>query len=161
MRGGALPATLLLAALGLALGRAPWRTWVYSLIALGGAVAVLSQIKFARDWIEIAFLGCWASTAASAATVYLPRSPSPLVAVFLSLNAGVWVSAVVALAGTPLDLIAVFPAVLLAAPAAWLTRRRASIAVKVACSWLIAIAMLVAALPFLSTTPGYLPDHLE
>lgn len=161
MRGAALPATLLLAALGLALARASWRTWVCSLLALAGAVAVLSQIGFAHDWIEIAFLGCWASTAASAATVYLPRSPGILVGVFLSLNAGVWVSAVVALAGKPPDLIAAVPAVLLAVPAAWLTRRRASIAVKVACSWLIAIAMLVAALPFLSTTPGYLPDHLE
>ena len=161
MRGGALPATLLLAALGLALGRASWRAWVGSVIALGGTVAVLSQIKFAHSSIEIAFLGCWASTAATAASVYLPRSPGMLAGVVLSLNAGLWVSAVVALAGAPLDLNAAFPAVLLAVPAGWLTRRRASIAVKVACSWLIAIAMLVAALPFLSTTPGYLPDHLE
>lgn len=161
MRGAALPATLLLAALGLALGGASWRTWLCSVIALGGTVVVLSQIRFAYSWIEIAFLGCWASTAASAASVYLPRSPGMLAGIALSLNAGIWASAVVALAGAPLDLIAALPAVLLAIPAAWLTRRRASIAVKVACSWLIAITMLVAALPFLSTTPGYLPDHLE
>jgi hypothetical protein len=152
---------LLLAALGLALGRASWRTQLWSFIALSGTVAVLLQIKFAYSWIEIAFLGCWASTAATAASVYLPRSPGMLACVVLSLNAGLWVSAVVALAAAPSDLIAAFPAVLLAIPAAWLTRRRASIAVKVASSWLIAIAMLVAALPFLSTTPGYLPDHLE
>jgi hypothetical protein len=38
---------------------------------------------------------------------------------------------------------------------------RASIAVKVASSWLIAIALLAAVLPFLSVTPGYMPDHLE
>jgi len=28
-------------------------------------------------------------------------------------------------------------------------------------SWLIAIAVLAAALPYLPVTPGYLPDHLE
>lgn len=161
MRGGALPAALLLAALGLALGRASWRTQIWSVIALVGAVATLLQVKFVDGWIEIAFLGCWASTAATAASVYLPRSPGMPACVVLSFNAGLWVSAVVALAGAPPDLIAAFPAILLAFPAAWLTRRRAQIAVRVASSWLIAIAMLVAALPFLSTTPGYLPDHLE
>jgi hypothetical protein len=29
------------------------------------------------------------------------------------------------------------------------------------CSWLIAVALLMAVLRFLPVTPGYLPDHLE
>jgi hypothetical protein len=77
------------------------------------------------------------------------------------MNAGFWAQAVVALSGTPLDLFAALAVVLLILPAAWLVARGASIAVKVASSWLIAIAMLAAVLPFLPVTPGYLPDHLE
>ncbi|HET6972107.1 MAG TPA: hypothetical protein VFH92_13350 [Phenylobacterium sp.] len=34
-------------------------------------------------------------------------------------------------------------------------------ALAVGASWLIAIAALAAALPFLPVTPGYLPDHLD
>jgi hypothetical protein len=35
------------------------------------------------------------------------------------------------------------------------------VAVKVAASWLAAVAALVAALQGLPVTPGYLPDHLD
>ena len=59
------------------------------------------------------------------------------------------------------DLLKAAPCVLLAMPAAWLIGRKASIAVKVASSWLIAMAVLAALLPFLPVTPGYLPDHLD
>jgi hypothetical protein len=81
--------------------------------------------------------------------------------VALSTHAGLWAGAVVGLTGSSPDLLKALPAALIVAPAAWLVSRRASIAVKVASSWLIAIAMLAAPLPFLAVTPGFLPDHLE
>jgi len=161
MRGGALPPALLLAALAFALAHASPRARIWSLIALLGTLAVLSQLALPDDWLETAFLGCWISTAATAAAVHLPRGPGLAGAILLSMNAGFWAQAVVALSGTPLDLFAALAVVLLILPAAWLVARGASIAVKVASSWLIAIAMLVAVLPFLPVTPGYLPDHLE
>jgi hypothetical protein len=40
-------------------------------------------------------------------------------------------------------------------------RRGLMIALQVLASWLIAVAVLVAALSFLNVTPGYQPDHLE
>jgi hypothetical protein len=40
-------------------------------------------------------------------------------------------------------------------------RRACALAVKVVVSWLVAIALLNAALHFLPVTPGYLPDHVE
>ena len=46
-------------------------------------------------------------------------------------------------------------------PAAWIANRRVLIALRVAASWLIAVAMLGALLQFLPVTPGYLPDHME
>lgn len=36
-----------------------------------------------------------------------------------------------------------------------------TLAVKVASSWLIAVAILAVALKFLPVTPGYMPDHLQ
>ena len=161
MRGGALPPALLLAALAFALAHALPRARIWSLIALLGTLAVLSQLALPGDWLETAFLGCWVSTAATAAAVHLPRGPRLAGGILLSMNAGFWAHAVVTLSGTPLDLLAALAVVLLILPAAWLVARGASIAVKVASSWLIAIAMLAAVLPFLPVTPGYLPDHLE
>lgn len=161
MRGGALPPALLLAALAFVLAHASPRTRIWSLIALLGMLAALSQLALPPDWLEIAFLGCWISTAGTAAAVHLPSGPGPAGGILLSLNAGFWAQAVVALSGTPHDLLAALAVIILVVPAGWLVARGASIAVKVASSWLIAIAILAAVLPFLPVTPGYLPDHLE
>jgi glucan phosphoethanolaminetransferase (alkaline phosphatase superfamily) len=99
--------------------------------------------------------------AVSAATVHLPRGLDLRWALVLSLNAGVWSGAVVALAGSRLDLLKALPCVLVFLPAAWIVGRRAPIVVKVVSSWLIAVAVLAATLQFLPVTPGYLPDHME
>jgi hypothetical protein len=161
MRGGALPPALLLAALGLALAAAPKRVWLWSALALGGTLTTLLLIPVPGAWEETAFLGCWGSTVATAAAVHLRRGVGPRGGIALSINAGVWSGAVLAVAGAPLDLLKAMPAALLVLPAAWLIGRGGSIAVKVASSWLIAIALLAAVLPFLPVTPGYLPDHLD
>ena len=161
MRGGALPPALLLAALGLALGSARPRVQGTSLVVLGATLAALSRMTVPPAWLEVVFLGCWASVAITAATVHLRHGPGWIAAVALSLNAGLWSCGVVALSGSGADILKSAPAVLLLLPAAWLMARRASIAVKVASSWLMAIAILAAALAFLPVTPGYLPDHLE
>lgn len=161
MRGGALPPALLLAALGLALAAASPRVWVWSLIALGVTLAAASQASVPGGWLEIVFLGCWASVVATAAAVHLPRGPGLWGGIVFSVNAGVWAGAVLALTGSRLDLLKAAPSVLIVLPAAWLIQRRAGIAVKVVSSWLIAVAILAAVLPFLPVTPGYLPDHLE
>jgi hypothetical protein len=53
------------------------------------------------------------------------------------------------------------PCVLIFLPASWVAGRYGSIPVKVVSSWVIAVAVLAAALQLLPVTPGYLPDHLE
>lgn len=161
MRGGALPPALLLAALALALAFATPRVRIVSLIALAITLGALSQLELPRGWLEIAFLGCWASTVVNAATVHLPGGVGWRSGLALSLNSGVWVTAVVRLAGSPSDLPKACLMLIVLIPAGWLVARRAPIAVKVGSSWLIAIAILCATLPFLPVTPGYLPDHLE
>ena len=68
---------------------------------------------------------------------------------------------VIALAGAPIDLLASLPLALLCLPGAWLVSRRGSIAVKVAASWLIAVALLAISLQMAPVTPGYRPDHMD
>jgi hypothetical protein len=161
LRGGPLPPALLLAALGLALAFAPCRAWGPSLGTLTTTAVALAFAPVPPGWLEGVFTGCWISVAASAATVHLPRGLDLRWALVLSLNAGFWSGAVVALAGSRLDLLKALPCVLVFLPAAWIVGRRAPIVVKVVSSWLIAVAVLAATLQFLPVTPGYLPDHME
>ena len=114
-----------------------------------------------RGWLNWVFLGCWLSVAASAATVHLLGGLQPRWAFAASLNAGLWSGAVIALGGSRLDLLKALPCVLVLFPAALVIGLRATIAVKVVASWLIAIAVLAATLRCLPVTPGYMPDHLD
>jgi hypothetical protein len=161
MRGGALPPALLFAALGLALGAASPRVWMWSTLALGGALAGVLFWIVPESWTETAFLGCWATMVVTAAAVHLPQSLKLRGGVILSVNAGLWAGAVLSISGARFDVLKAMPAVLVVLPASWLIARGGAVAVKVASSWLIAIALLAAALPFLPVTPGYLPDHLD
>jgi hypothetical protein len=161
MRGGALPPALLCAAVGLVLAFAPRRAWLPSLLTLTMTTVVLAALPIPREWLESVFLGCWASVAATAATVHLPRGMTASGAVGLSFNAGLWSGTEVALAGSRVDIVKALVCVLLLIPASFIVCRRAPIIVKVVASWLIAVAILAATLQFLPVTPGYLPDHLD
>jgi hypothetical protein len=161
MRGGVVPPALLFMGLGVALTFAPRSAWVPSLFALLATLVAFSFWSVPPAWLEGVFLGCWISVVATAASVHLARGLSPTAALALSLNAGVWASAVVSVSGSGLDLLKALPCVLIFLPASWVTARHTAIPVKVVSSWVIAIALLAATLQLLPVTPGYLPDHME
>lgn len=48
----------------------------------------------------------------------------------------------------------------MAVPGRWIVSRRYAIVLKILSGWLIAVALLSAALPLI-TTPGYQSDHME
>ena len=156
-----LPPALVSAALGLALAFAPRKARGASLLILMATAIGVSFAPLPQGWLEAAFLACWMSVVTSAASVHLRDGVGLRAAFALSLNAGVWSGAVVAVGGSRLDLMKALPWVLVVLPAEWVVRRRASIVLKVVSSWLIAVAVLAAMLQFLPVTPGYLPDHLE
>ena len=160
MRGGALPPALLCAALGFALAYAPPRAWALSLLALVLVATLVTFIPPPLAWRDPAFVGCWASIVVSALCVHLPRGVGPRLALALGLNAGVWTGAVIAVAGARLDLAKALPWALLCLPGAWLVATGKGLAIKVAASWLIAVALLAASL-MLVPTPGYVPDHMD
>ena len=155
-----LPPALLCAALALALGFAPARARLPALLALVMLAVIVNQMSFpaaAHEWI---FAGCWLSTALTALTVHLRHPAAVWPAALVAANAGMWAGAVTAISGTGLDLARALPVALLAFPVAWLVAHKAGIAVKVVASWLLAVAILVAALPMVAT-PGYVQDHME
>jgi hypothetical protein len=156
-----VPPALLLVALGLALAFAPRKAWAPSLLALCATLAAFAFVPVPEPWLESVFLVCWISVIVTAASVHLSGGLNAYAALALSVNAGVWASAVICLSGSRLDLLKALPCVLIFLPASWLVNRHASIAVKVASSWVIAIAILAATLQLLPVTPGYLPDHME
>jgi hypothetical protein len=160
MRGGALPPALLCAAFGLALAFAPRRIFPYAMGVLVLAALAASCLTFPPSWQDGVFLGCWASVVLAALSVHLPKRLGPRLALLLALDCGFWAGAVIAAAGAKADLLKSLPLALLCLPGAWLVSTRRGIALKVATSWLIAIAILSAALP-LVPTPGYMPDHMD
>jgi hypothetical protein len=148
-------------ALGLALAFTPRSDWLRSVSALVVTTIAVAVSPVPRGCLDYVFLGCWLSIAASAATVHLRGGLSATVAFALSLNSGLWSGAVIALAGSHLDLLKALSCVLVIFPAALSVRLRIPIVVKVVSSWLIAMAVLAATLQFLPVTPGYMPDHLD
>lgn len=160
MRGGALPPALLCAALGLALAFAPRRVLPYAIAGLVLAALAFSFIPVPTAWLDGVFIGLWASLALTAASVHLPQGLGPRTAAALTLNGGLWTGLVVSASGSRWDLTEALPCSLLCLPAAWMVAKGWSVAIKVAASWLIAIALLAAGLSVVPT-PGYKPDHME
>ena len=132
-----------------------------ALLALAVPAAAIVWRGLPLSWREVAFAGCWVSVVLTAASVHLPRGLTSLAAIILALNVGVWSGAVIALAGTPFDLAEALPWALIGVPGAWVVATGRKIALKVAASWLIAIALLVAMIPVTTPTPGYVPDHMD
>ncbi|MDH4386790.1 MAG: hypothetical protein QE280_15280 [Caulobacter sp.] len=155
-----LAGSLLSAALGLSLGCAPWRILM---IAAGFWAAIILCAGYSSvpaTWSSILASAAFASVILNAATSYLPKGPGPYLSLGMAANAGLWTGALLA-AGGRQDLLAlVAPWIFLALPAGWLIRKGARIAVQVAASWLIAVAVLAVALPLVSV-PAYQSDHME
>jgi len=160
MRGGTLPPAILCAALAFMLVFAPRRAIGPTIGLLAAALLIASVLPWPHGWMEIVFIGCWASVVVTALLVHLPGGVPVTLALIAGINAGVWAGATIAEAGSLADAARALPCVLLVLPARWLAARGASVAVKVASSWLVAVAILAATLPIVPT-PGYVPDHME
>jgi hypothetical protein len=161
MRSGTIPAALLFLALGLALAIAPRHARAPSVLVLFAGSAAFTCVSLPRGWLDVVFLGCLISVIGTAASVLLVGRIAAGSALVLSLNAGMWAGAVIAVSGSSLDLMKALPCLSIVAPASWLVRRQASVPVKVVSSWLVAVAVLAVTLYLLPVSAGYLPDHME
>lgn len=160
MRGGTLPAALIFAALGFGLSFAPRSIRVPALLTAAIGAVIMLQVPIDVSRAEVVYFVCWASVIVAAASVHLPAGLPDPGAMALSLVCGASAGAVIGLVGSSADLPIALMAAAVILPASWLVASGRGIAVKVVTSWLIAIALLSAALP-LTPTPGYAPDHME
>ena len=160
MRGGTLPATLIFAALGLALAFAPPRTRAPALVLAAGAAFAGLAAATDPSFAELVYLYCWICIVAASASVHWRGGVPGWMAAVLAAACGAGAGMVLALTGRTVNLPLALAGALVIVPASWLVAAGKGIAVKVGSSWLIAIALLAAALP-LTPTPGYEPDHME
>lgn len=160
MRGGTLPAALIFAALGFGLSFAPRSIRAPALLTAAISATIMLQAPIDVTRAEVVYFACWGSVIFAAASVHLPAGLPSRGAITLALVCGSAAGAVIGLVGNPADLVIALTAAIVIFPASWLVASGRGIAVKVVTSWLIAIAVLSAALP-LTPTPGYAPDHME
>ncbi len=160
MRGAILPDALLSAALGLALSFSTPKVARNSALILVGVAIVTAMAPIAGFNDDVAFTGCWLSVLATAALVHLKGGAGPILAGIIAANDGIWAGLITHVSYGASALAFALPAVIVFLPGLLMVRRGWGICVKVAASWLIAIAFLEAAL-VLVPTPGYKPDHMD
>lgn len=160
MRGAVLPDALLAAALGAALSFTQGRTARHSAMLMAVVAVIVALVPLPGLSADLVFGGCWLSVAVIAASVHLKGGPNGVVAAVLAADAGLWqgLATHVSQGFTALGLA--LPVVLVVIPGQLLVKRGWGIGMKVAASWLIAIAALEFALN-LVPTPGYKPDHMD
>jgi hypothetical protein len=151
-----LLASLLCAALGLALSRASTKALIPSVLLL--PICAVAAVYLMQEMPERQLMiGCAASILITALTVHLKHVPMFL-ALLLSANSGCWVGAVTT-AAQPW-LLLTLPVVLIVVPARWIVARHRTVVLKILSGWLVAVALLAATLPLI-TTAGYEPDHMD
>ena len=160
MRGAILPAALLAAAVGMVTSYAEPKIMRQSAAAMVVVAVAVAFIPWAGVSDDIAFNGCWVSILLTAASVHIPGTPNPWLSRGLALNAGFWAGLVTHVQGGALVVFMGLPLLALIIPGHLLVKRNWGIAIKVACSWLIAIAALEIGL-MMVPTPGYAPDHMD
>lgn len=160
MRGAALPDALLAASLGLALSYAAPKVARQAAGVMAVVALAIAFFPIAGLSDDTAFTGCWIGILLSAASVHLPKGPGPWASRALALNAGVWAGLVTHVEGGAMAAVMGLPLLLLAVAGQMVVKRGWGVAIKVACSWLIAIALLEMGL-MLVPTPGYAPDHMD
>lgn len=160
MNGGILPLLLICATVGLALSIVGWRDAWLGVSAIALSALLVSFTPFDPGVTKVVFAGLFLSTIFTAALVYVPRRWPRHWAIPIAVNAGGWAGALASLSGMHRALWLALPLCLLFVPGRWFEQRGLGIAIKVAASWMIAIASLslfVSMMPH----PGYVPDHME
>jgi hypothetical protein len=159
VRDTVLPVALLAAALGMALSFSDRATARNAAIATLATAVIVTAIPFGAVPEPLAFTAMWLSIIAVAGSVHLAAIHRPAVFYGLAVNAGVWSGVITHVSGNSVALM-VLPLVCLFLPGLYAVGRGWGVAIKVVCSWLIAIAALEIGLMFVPT-PGYAPDHME
>lgn len=158
MNGAAIAIACLCGALGLALTFSKPRVTLLSL-GIVAASALAAALFATAAAAPLAVPAAWLSVMATALAVYWPGGVGIVSGPALALNAGAWCGILIAGTGTP-DIALFMGLAGLAFPARRLAASRLALALRIAASWLVAVAALAIALPLVAT-PGYQADHSD
>ena len=158
MRDPLLPVVLVFAAFALANLWSPLRALLLrsAAVALG---AVLIALLPAAVAVEASFTLCWIALIACAATAITARPLHVVAGSLLTVLAAAATGTLAATTVHPLVPIVATPVLALAALRRFRGAGIFKIGARVVAGWLIAIALLSAVIP-LVTTPGYQKDHM-
>ncbi len=158
MTDSALPGTLVIAALALALGFVPpARAGVALVLAFGCSIAARTiNVPLAP---ESGLLACWLGVCALAIATWLPTRWTPVVTLAAAAAAGMIAGVALAPVATYTALGSCMLAASLFVPARFAVERGFGIVPRVVASWLFAVAVLAALLPLVVPHPGYVADH--
>lgn len=160
--GGPVAAGLLLAVVAFALAFVGRRIAIAGLVLCAAAcmVTVLAERVPTPSWV---FAGCWSSLIVTALVVYFPQILRrwPWLVFLLAVNGGVWAALVVATESAAMAVVPILATLVIIIPAGLCVTLGWALAVRVVTSWLLAVALLVGAIPYLVVHPGYVADHRE
>ncbi len=160
MNAGILPVALLFLAVGFSLSFASLRGALLGAGATAIMALVAAALSIGLHALEWVVVGLWISTISTIALIHLwERMPLPFAAA-AGINAGVWAGALAATSSLRSQMLLTMPILLVVIPGYWLVQRGYGIALKVAGSWIVAVAIL-AIFVSLTPTPGYKPDHMQ
>ncbi|MGI8931800.1 MAG: hypothetical protein ACR2FK_05420 [Sphingomicrobium sp.] len=160
MNGGILPLLILCATVGLTLSRTTRRVAWIAIAGLAASGLPMSLVPLPVASTGAVFAGLWLSVIAAAVLTYVPRRLTDRWALAVAINGGAWAGALASLSDMRLGLAAALMLGLIFIPGQWIASRSIDFAVKVAASWMIAIASLAMLVSFVPT-PGYKPDHMQ
>jgi hypothetical protein len=154
-----VPAAMVFAALGLMLAFVPRRmaAGCLALVIVLASVASLSRIGASAN--DGAIMLCWGAVAVLAARTYWPKPSARRTNLAIAAIAGVISGIAIAASATPSSLWQPLLASLVIIPATVAVERGYAVAPRVVASWLVAVALLAALLPYVVAHPGYIADH--
>jgi hypothetical protein len=158
MRDSLVPAAMVFAALGLMLAFVPRKA---AAACIGVAVVlalVASQSKFGAPASDPAIMACWAAVSVLAFRTYWP-SRTRLNNLAIAAVAGLVSGFAIAASAAPSALWQPLLGSLIVVPATLAVERGFAVAPRVVVSWLVAVAVLAALLPYVVSHPGYVADH--
>ncbi len=159
MRDGTLPAGMALVLAALMLGYLPRRTALIGVIITALVAAVASLFPLSRAQGETMIVASCVMVAVDSLAVYWPGRASRPVVLGLSALTGLVAGLTLATASSlPMGYLALL-ALSTVLPASLAAHNGLGVAPRVVASWLVAVALLAAVLPFATSHPGYVPDH--
>ena len=159
MRDSVVPAAMVFAALGLMLAFVPRKIAAASMMAAIVLAFMASRLRLDETANDVAILLCCAAVSVLAVRTYWPSPLKQLDSLAISAIAGLVSGTTLAASVPPPSLWQPMLASLVVVPAMVAVERGYAIVPRVVASWLVAVAVLAALLPYVVAHPGYVPEH--